>query len=612
MHSSITFAILCFTLFAQSALATSEVCHEVRSQSHDWTVINFDFPVNRITAIQGQWTAHKDNGWGYSGPKGNSNQLCTDNSCTVPNQPYLRLYMRNQGRIFPVEQPQNIAETTEVQLVGNDFPEGRQYNHGSLRVCFSGSSSSVADEDIASAAETIASQSIDPDLLAELEELADFELPPLDQLDPDNLPPPLNDYPEIAEKIRQYKNSIAQENALAEEAELLKSNLKESMDILADEFAAESQDIELTDLLAEFDDELEWEPEPIKEDGFDPEDNYYQLKAQETIDILQTLLVHNNRIEFIKTALVWRAQQAELLPLMQHRASYAPREWDAYASSHLMIETFLYSHLTEDYWFKDSPIPEESRVLIDGLSTHGGPVGFEIANEIKTWQTLNDQQKAVVETILLLGAAVSSAAQSAYAGVVELQGLINQAASAVRNGVKCITVATSSGDFGDLYEVASGKDICTGEELTIAGRAISGAGLFLGSGALWRGIANIVGLRSVIKKVVKSIDGIQNTAIKHKIVFLKADAKRLKSNPLTNTNYTEKVKLQMQKDKFHGFPVEVDNFAGLGKKTTIAGGDGIKRTKIEVEGEYLGRKGYFEWIIEPGGLINHRKFEPYR
>jgi hypothetical protein len=58
-----------------------------------------------------------------------------------------------------------------------------------------------------------------------------------------------------------------------------------------------------------------------------------------------------------------------------------------------------------------------------------------------------------------------------------------------------------------------------------------------------------------------------------------------------------------------GQPKEVDNFAGLGKKGSLVGGDGIARTKIKLDGEYAGKKGTFEWIIEPSGQINHRQFE---
>ena len=88
------------------------------------------------------------------------------------------------------------------------------------------------------------------------------------------------------------------------------------------------------------------------------------------------------------------------------------------------------------------------------------------------------------------------------------------------------------------------------------------------------------------------------------------------ANPLNGTKYTEKVRAQMRpglksgRPDNHGFPLEVDNSARLGSRTTITGGDGIDRTRIELEGSYQGKDGVFEWIIEPDGGVNHRLFKP--
>jgi len=56
----------------------------------------------------------------------------------------------------------------------------------------------------------------------------------------------------------------------------------------------------------------------------------------------------------------------------------------------------------------------------------------------------------------------------------------------------------------------------------------------------------------------------------------------------------------------HGFPLEVDNFAGQGTTRQITGRDGVVRTKVELPGGYRGQEGTFEWIIEPDGTVNHR------
>lgn len=80
------------------------------------------------------------------------------------------------------------------------------------------------------------------------------------------------------------------------------------------------------------------------------------------------------------------------------------------------------------------------------------------------------------------------------------------------------------------------------------------------------------------------------------------------NNPLENITYSDKVLSQMKLNDYHGFPETVDSFGGDGIKTTIIGGDGISRTKIEIPGGYKGKNGVFEYIIEPNDSVNHRIF----
>ena len=74
------------------------------------------------------------------------------------------------------------------------------------------------------------------------------------------------------------------------------------------------------------------------------------------------------------------------------------------------------------------------------------------------------------------------------------------------------------------------------------------------------------------------------------------------------TKYTEKVLGQMKKGDFHGFPESVTAFESNGFITTIKGGDGIVREMLKIPGGYKSRKGFFEFIKEFDGTINHRLF----
>ena len=76
------------------------------------------------------------------------------------------------------------------------------------------------------------------------------------------------------------------------------------------------------------------------------------------------------------------------------------------------------------------------------------------------------------------------------------------------------------------------------------------------------------------------------------------------------TKYTNKVLGQMKKGDFHGFPEAVKAFESSGVITTIKGGDGVTRQILKIPGEYGSKKGFFEFIKEADGTINHRLFRP--
>jgi hypothetical protein len=78
------------------------------------------------------------------------------------------------------------------------------------------------------------------------------------------------------------------------------------------------------------------------------------------------------------------------------------------------------------------------------------------------------------------------------------------------------------------------------------------------------------------------------------------------------TSYTSKVFKQMNSDAFHGFPEGVKAFEKYGIRSVIKGGDGIERQMLRIPGQYGERSGFFEFIKEADGSINHRVFLPTR
>ena len=156
------------------------------------------------------------------------------------------------------------------------------------------------------------------------------------------------------------------------------------------------------------------------------------------------------------------------------------------------------------------------------------------------------------------------------------------------------------GIIKSAVEVVSGKDLVTGEEIS---RLSAALGIIPGGKALSKG-----------KKAAKVVKAASKGSKAKSAKVLKNKA--IEKNPLEQTKYTGKVRKQMEpslktgRPDNHGFPKEVDNYASYGKQEIIKGGDGVERLKITLEGEYQGRQGTFEWIIEPDKSVNHRLFLP--
>ncbi|MEI3604177.1 T7SS effector LXG polymorphic toxin [Pseudogracilibacillus sp. SE30717A] len=60
--------------------------------------------------------------------------------------------------------------------------------------------------------------------------------------------------------------------------------------------------------------------------------------------------------------------------------------------------------------------------------------------------------------------------------------------------------------------------------------------------------------------------------------------------------------------KEHGFSDVIDNYSRFAEEFPLVGGDGIKRELFQITGSNNGKKGVFEWIVEPNGDVNHRRF----
>ncbi len=162
----------------------------------------------------------------------------------------------------------------------------------------------------------------------------------------------------------------------------------------------------------------------------------------------------------------------------------------------------------------------------------------------------------------------------------------------------------------DCCEAVTGQNLVDGRTLTTTERSISLVGaLTLGLGSkVGKGLKAIS--KYIKKPFMKLTEKLFKAASNHKILLRRADIRRVRNNPLKGTRYTEDLIKRMRNrvDLHHSFPKEIDNFSGLGKARMIRGGDGLMHKHIHLKGEYAGKKGQFEWIIDPFKEINHRYF----
>ncbi|AXH00907.1 hypothetical protein DVJ83_17505 (plasmid) [Deinococcus wulumuqiensis] len=64
----------------------------------------------------------------------------------------------------------------------------------------------------------------------------------------------------------------------------------------------------------------------------------------------------------------------------------------------------------------------------------------------------------------------------------------------------------------------------------------------------------------------------------------------------------------LKPDPGHISAVWAQVFAKDGRVFTIVGNDGVKRNLTQVAGEMNGKKGVFEWIVDPSGTLTHQRF----
>jgi hypothetical protein len=172
----------------------------------------------------------------------------------------------------------------------------------------------------------------------------------------------------------------------------------------------------------------------------------------------------------------------------------------------------------------DSPVPSDIRKTVaEDIKANAGAAGYELEVELKKWQGMaTPQQALVLETIRFLGLAFQQTILNLPGELNAELNAINKRLTAItegavqfiKDGSKCVTKVAVLGDYADWYEVLSAKDLCTGAEITPAGRVISAVGIVGLSGKFWRTMGEAVGIAVSTKRVFKDSEAVIDSAKK--------------------------------------------------------------------------------------------------
>lgn len=169
-------------------------------------------------------------------------------------------------------------------------------------------------------------------------------------------------------------------------------------------------------------------------------------------------------------------------------------EWQAANDAFEKFENYVFSIVDEDFWFLDSPVTLEQRESIEYISNYDASYGEMIEHSLKSWRS--SEMTPEMENLLVLVEAAGKGIQAdvASGSSTDYSSLLSGLSTFVRENAVCFSSAIVAGDAGDFYEFVIGKDLCTGEDLSIGERALSGVGLVFANGQMLRAAAKTTGI----------------------------------------------------------------------------------------------------------------------
>ena len=249
---------------------------------------------------------------------------------------------------------------------------------------------------------------------------------------------------------------------------------------------------------------------------FDPNTDPYAAYADAVIARLEGFLANGTiiaRADFLSVIRGWRANQATLNEALEARATVTREEWAAFLSARARVNSWIGTFLDSNDWFKDKEIPESLKQQVDGVLMALLP---HQAQSLKT--NINAlppgpasfEEKVLFDTVEALGAGLSAMLQN---GTQLLQNELTAVTSVIDGAISVagqlgrVAVSfTPAGDFLDLCEALTGRELCvsSGASMSIEDRVAAGLGVVIGNKFFWQGVGMAIG--GVIAKNVDLLD----------------------------------------------------------------------------------------------------------
>lgn len=247
-------------------------------------------------------------------------------------------------------------------------------------------------------------------------------------------------------------------------------------------------------------------PDVSSGDPFDPSNDPYRAFAEQIIAELHRTVsggVVVDRQGFLAVVRLWRFNQDVFERGLKSRVGVSTEEWGAFLTAQQSVLAEIQVYMGEGDWFRDTPVRETTKAFVAMLEQRGNTSAqaYALKNNLNLWQgTANAQQNLVLDSLEALHGGYRAMDEGVAAEdptiPTTLNRLLDGAATAAKIAATVAISLSPAGDFVDLCEVVTGKELCNpwGADLSVSDRMASGLGLVIGSGQFWRFVGHTVGI----------------------------------------------------------------------------------------------------------------------